>query len=216
MTMTTADPRTLAPDAGAWLTNSRVYNLIWLGRWMERAESLARAVDAAALAAAESDADVRPALSAAAESGADVRPALSAAAESDADVRPALSAAAESGAPLRTALAAAAEAWGVPVPDGEPPLPAIRAALRASIERARDNAHQIAPLEFIQRVNVLLESVESEGDASAGDADESPQALRDFAAQTLDAVAEASGVIERTWFNRQGLTNEELMQRFAQ
>lgn len=173
MTMTTADPRTLAPDAGAWLTNSRVYNLIWLGRWMERAESLARAVDAAAIAA---------------ESGADVRPALS----------------------------AAAEAWGVPVPDGEPPLPAIRAALRASIERARDNAHQIAPLEFIQRVNALLESIESEGAADEGDAGESPQALRDFAAQTLDAVAEASGVIERTWFNRQGLTNEELMQRFAQ
>ena len=198
MTMTTADPRTLDPGAGAWLTNSRVYNLIWLGRWMERAESLVRAVDAAALAAAES------------------------------------------GAPVRPALSAAAEAWGVSVPDGEPPLPAIRAALRASIERARDNAHQIAPLEFIQRVNALLESVESESDANedvasagaagesdenesegaanagASAADESPQALRDFAAQTLDAVAEASGVIERTWFNRQGLTNEELMQRFAQ
>ncbi len=174
MTMTTADPRTLDPGAGAWLTNSRVYNLIWLGRWMERAESLVRAVDAAALAADES------------------------------------------GAPVRPALSAAAEAWGVSVPNGDPPLPAIRSALRASIERARDNAHQIAPLEFIQRVNALLESVESESDANAGAAGESPQALRDFAARTLDAVAEASGVIERTWFNRQGLTNEELMQRFAQ
>ena len=203
MTMTTADPRTLAPDAGAWLTNSRVYNLIWLGRWMERAESLARAVDAAAIAA---------------ESGADARAVDAAAitAESGADARPALIDAAESGAPVRLALAAVAEAWGVPVPDGEPPLPAIRAALRASIERARDNAHQIAPLEFIQRVNALLERLESDGDEDEGNADESPQALRDFAARTLDAVAEASGVIERTWFNRQGLTNEELMQRFAQ
>ena len=169
MTTTTADPRKVAPDAGAWITNSRVYNLIWLGRWMERAESLVRAVDAAAVAA---------------ESG---------------------------GGPVRPALTAAADAWGVSVPDGEPPLPAIHAALRASLERARDNAHQIAPLEFIQSVNALLDRVEG-----ADAADESLQALRLFAARTLDAVAEASGVIERTWFNRQGLTNEELVQRFAQ
>ncbi len=166
---TTADPRTLAPDASTWLTNSRVYNLIWLGRWIERAESIVRAIDGAAIAASESVGSAGPALS------------------------------------------AAAEAWGVSVPDGEPPLPAIHSALRLSIERARDNAHQVAPLQFIQAVNALLERVES-----ADPADESPQALRDFAARTLTDVAEASAVIERAWFNRQGLTDEELVQRFAQ
>ena len=46
----TTDPRSLSRDGSLWLTNSRVYNLIWLGRWIERAESLIRAVDSAALA----------------------------------------------------------------------------------------------------------------------------------------------------------------------
>lgn len=36
------DPRTVAPGADRWLTDSRVYNLVWLGRWIERAQSVAR------------------------------------------------------------------------------------------------------------------------------------------------------------------------------
>lgn len=166
---TIADPRTPAPGASAWLTNSRVYNLIWLGRWLERAESLVRAIDAAALAAAESGG--------------------------------------RTDAPLR----AVAEAWGVPAAEGESPLPALRAAVRDGVERARDNAHQVAPLQFIQSVNGLLERL----DASV-DADDAPASLRAFAEDVLDGVGEASAVIERAWFNRQGLTDEEVMQRFAQ
>ena len=42
------DPRSLAAASGTWLTDSRVYNLIWLGRWLERAEVTTRAVNAAA------------------------------------------------------------------------------------------------------------------------------------------------------------------------
>ena len=42
------DPRSMAAATGTWLTDSRVYNLIWLGRWMERAEVITRAVNAAA------------------------------------------------------------------------------------------------------------------------------------------------------------------------
>ena len=36
------DPRTIVPGADRWLTDSRVYNLLWLGRWIERAQSVAR------------------------------------------------------------------------------------------------------------------------------------------------------------------------------
>ena len=36
------DPRTVALGADRWLTDSRVYNLVWLGRWIERAQSVAR------------------------------------------------------------------------------------------------------------------------------------------------------------------------------
>lgn len=164
---TIADPRTPAHGASAWLTNSRVYNLIWLGRWLERAESLVRAIDAAAIAADES------------------------------------------GRPTDAPLRAVAEAWGVPADDGEP-LPALRAALRAGVERARDNAHQVAPLQFIQSANRLLERLESAAP------DDSPASLRAFAEDVLEGVGEASAVIERAWFNRQGLTDEEVMQRFAQ
>jgi uncharacterized alpha-E superfamily protein len=34
------DPRSIR--AGGWLTDSRVYNIVWLGRWLERFDCLAR------------------------------------------------------------------------------------------------------------------------------------------------------------------------------
>ena len=36
------DPRTSTLGADRWLTVSRVYNLVWLGRWIERAQTVAR------------------------------------------------------------------------------------------------------------------------------------------------------------------------------
>ena len=39
-----ADSRTIALGANRWITDSRVYNLIWLGRWIERAQTIARVV----------------------------------------------------------------------------------------------------------------------------------------------------------------------------
>jgi uncharacterized alpha-E superfamily protein len=44
-----ADPRSVVFAKDNWLTDSRVYNLIWMGRWLERAENICRALDAAAL-----------------------------------------------------------------------------------------------------------------------------------------------------------------------
>ena len=45
----TTDPRSASSTTNPWITDSRVYNLIWLGRWMERAYSMLRAIDTAAL-----------------------------------------------------------------------------------------------------------------------------------------------------------------------
>lgn len=38
------DSRTIAMGANRWITDSRVYNLVWLGRWIERAQTIARVV----------------------------------------------------------------------------------------------------------------------------------------------------------------------------
>ena len=42
------DPRTVSLGTDRWLTDSRVYNLVWLGRWIERAETVARVLKWAA------------------------------------------------------------------------------------------------------------------------------------------------------------------------
>ncbi len=41
---TETEPRTIALGADRWLTDSRVYNLLWLGRWLERAQDVGRAM----------------------------------------------------------------------------------------------------------------------------------------------------------------------------
>ena len=43
-----AEPRSLSVAKDNWLTDARAHNLIWLGRWLERAESVARGMDSAA------------------------------------------------------------------------------------------------------------------------------------------------------------------------
>ena len=43
------DSRTIAQGANRWITDSRVYNLVWLGRWIERAQTIAKVVRWAAL-----------------------------------------------------------------------------------------------------------------------------------------------------------------------
>ena len=44
-----ADPRTIAQGTNRWITDSRVYNLVWLGRWVERAQTIANVVKWAAM-----------------------------------------------------------------------------------------------------------------------------------------------------------------------
>ena len=45
----TSDPRTIPHGTDRWLTDSRVCNLVWLGRWVERAQTIARVVRWAAM-----------------------------------------------------------------------------------------------------------------------------------------------------------------------
>ena len=51
----TMEPRSLTVQPDRWLTDSRVYNLLWLGRWLERAESVSRSVNGAARRALAAD-----------------------------------------------------------------------------------------------------------------------------------------------------------------
>ena len=173
----TTDPRALSQDVSLWLTNSRVYNLIWLGRWMERAESLIRAIDSAALTYLG-------------DQGPDVVPTQ--------------------------ALRSVALAWGIEPNDPEDPLSALinqagASSVRVSVERARDNAHQVAPLELMTALNVLLLRLDN---IEAGPL--SPSALHDFATQILNEMAESSRIVEEVWFKREGLTEEEIVRRFLQ
>ena len=52
------EPRSISVSPDRWLTDSRVYSLIWLGRWLERADSIARVVNAFARTAVESGGDM--------------------------------------------------------------------------------------------------------------------------------------------------------------
>ena len=52
------EPRSIAFTPDRWLTDSRVYNLIWLGRWLERADNIARVVNTFARIAVENGNDM--------------------------------------------------------------------------------------------------------------------------------------------------------------
>ncbi len=66
------EPRARSFNTDRWLTDSRVYNLIWLGRWLERAENVARVISTFATAAMDNGDDVH-ALSASLVNAARVR-----------------------------------------------------------------------------------------------------------------------------------------------
>ena len=52
------EPRARAFNTDRWLTDSRVYNLIWLGRWLERAENVTRVINTFARAAVDNGDDI--------------------------------------------------------------------------------------------------------------------------------------------------------------
>ena len=52
------EPRSIAYRPDRWLTDSRVYNLIWMGRWLERADNIARVINNFARIAVETGSDM--------------------------------------------------------------------------------------------------------------------------------------------------------------
>ncbi len=52
------EPRSIAYRPDRWLTDSRVYNLIWMGRWLERADNTARVINNFARIAVENGSDM--------------------------------------------------------------------------------------------------------------------------------------------------------------
>lgn len=66
------EPRSIAFTPDRWLTDSRVYNLIWMGRWLERADNIARVVNTFAHIAVENGSDM-PALQHSLETAASIR-----------------------------------------------------------------------------------------------------------------------------------------------
>lgn len=52
------EPRSIAFGPDRWLTDSRVYNLVWMGRWLERADNTARVINSFARLAVENGSDM--------------------------------------------------------------------------------------------------------------------------------------------------------------
>lgn len=53
------EPRSISHAPDRWLTDSRVHNLIWLGRWLERADTIARVLNISAGLAIQKGDDIQ-------------------------------------------------------------------------------------------------------------------------------------------------------------
>ena len=171
------EPRSLAMGQDRWLTDSRVYNLIWLGRWLERAESIARTT-----------------------AGATQRVPPGADAEG-----------------LEAALREVASTLGIPAEDCPDLTREILYAnsvssMLQSLNKARMNATQVAPVELVRAISeviLALEEREPSGAASAAD-------VAEIAGAVMDGLATIGEEIESRWFGRESLTEEEVYHRFVQ
>ena len=117
-----------------WLTDSRVYNLVWLGRWIERAETVARVLKWAA----EQE---RPRLGASHKRDAGTSPGLDEIAEMAASVR------GVSTAPGESALDALLTRDS-------------GASLRGCLTAARYNATHVAPVEVIRDIGAAIQTLD--------------------------------------------------------
>lgn len=173
----TTDPRSVGNATHPWITNSRVYNLFWLGRWMERAGATLRAVDVAAAQAVQRG--------------------------NDSSI-------------FQRRLVAVAEEWRVSTESTDDLLDGLlrdrsTPSVYASIERARDNANEVAPLEIVQALNALLATID-ESKLSIGD----PAGTHQVTGSLLAQMGDAFGVVEKLWFRRGPLSQEEVYVRFVQ
>ena len=80
----------------------------------------------------------------------------------------------------------------------------------ASIERSRDNANQVAPLELIQALNIACATIDGSKPSI-----EDPAGAHELISDHLTQMAAASGVVENLWFRKGPLSDEEVYQRFV-
>ena len=105
-----------------------------------------------------------------------------------------------------------ASTWTIPRIQCRSFLPDRAHRLFASAsKRARDNAHQVAPLEIITALNGLLVRLDDFDMTLAN-----PSTLHAFTTQMLAQMADAFAIVEDVWFKREDLSEEELRQRFLQ
>ena len=171
------EPRSLVMAHDRWLTDSRVYNLIWLGRWLERAESIARTTAAAAQR-------VPP--------------------EGDA-------------AGLQSAMRDVAATLGVSSEDCPDLAREIlydnsASSMLQSLNKARMNATQVAPVELVRAISEVILTLEEQEFSGAASADD----VAGIAQQVMDGLAAVGEEIENRWFGRESLTEEEVYHRFVQ
>lgn len=190
-----SEPRSLASMSQTWLTDSRVYNLIWLGRWLERAEGISRAVNSAARLAATEGTE---------SSGTRGRTL----AEALTPVANTLGIAVGDGSRLATDILFASPG---------------SSALHC-LTSARLNATQVAPVELIRAIGEAIAELEKLApqppdiphSSELPVSPESPEqviAVTDVIAAHITAIYEA---IEDRWFSRESFTEEEVFHRFVQ
>lgn len=171
------EPRSLVMAQDRWLTDSRVYNLIWLGRWLERAENIARATSAATQR-------IPPGGDAAGRQSAmrDVAATLGVSSEDCPDL-------------AREIL-----------------YDNSVSSMLQSLNKARMNATQVAPVELVRAISEVILTLEEQESSGPPDA----EAVSRIAQQVMDGLAAVGEEIENRWFHRESLTEEEVYHRFVQ
>ena len=171
------EPRSLLMAQDRWLTDSRVYNLIWLGRWLERAENIARTTAAAIQR-----------LPAGGDAGS-----------------------------LEAAMRDVAATLGVSSDDCPDLAREILydnsvSSMLQSLNKARMNATQVAPVELVRAISEVILTLEERESSSPASADD----VAGIAREVIDGLASVGEEIENRWFSRESLTEEEVYHRFVQ
>lgn len=180
------EPRSLMKAPDIWLTDSRVYNLIWLGRWLERAEVISRAVNSAARSVTANDAQ-----------------GMAQGVTQEIALAEALAAVANRfGLSVENPEHLAAEML----------LRSQVSSVMHCLSSARLNATQVAPVELIRAIGDAILELEEVDDNTLQNAERVIQVTQSIAAR----MAEIYATIEDRWFGSESLTEEEVFHRFVQ
>jgi uncharacterized alpha-E superfamily protein len=171
-----SDPRSIPSSGDKWITDARIYNIVWLGRWLERSENICRALDSAAIASIGS-----------------------------------------TDGSFDENLSRVSSAWGLSA-QGAKSLDDLvwtnpSSSILTCLQKARENASQVAPLELIQSINSTIHNLEQK---RAEGVTLTPESLHALVTTILTDLKQAFGIIEQTWFRREALGEEEIMRRFVQ